>query len=296
MKPATYSYFLKRSTLISIILFSVLNATFSQEKAQTGYAPVNGLKMYYEIHGDGQPLVLIHGSFMTINTAFNALIPALSKHRKVIAVELQGHGRTADTDRPFSFESMADDIAELLKYLKIESADILGYSLGGAVALQAAIRHPEAVKKLIVISAAYKSDGWAPQTRAIFPMIRPEIFEGTPLKKEYDSIAPDPKHWASFVYKLKELEVKPFDFTAENIKAIKSPALIIAADGDGVLPEHSVEMYRLLGGKYMIDFGPTPSTQLALFPGSSHISVMMHPDWLLSMLTPFLDASLKRRP
>jgi pimeloyl-ACP methyl ester carboxylesterase len=295
MKFANTSYPGLRSILITIFLFSSLMASFAQQKSKSGYAPVNGLKMYYEIHGEGQPIVLIHGSFMTINTAFAGLIPELSKTRKVIAVELQGHGRTADTDRPFSFESMGDDIAELLKYLKIENADVLGYSLGGAVALQTAIRHPESVKKLIVISAAYKSDGWTPETGAILPMIQPAMFEGTPLKKEYDSLAPDPKYWPKFVNKLKELDVKPFDFTAEKIKGIKSPALIIAADGDGVLPEHAVEMYRLLGGKCMIDFSAAPATQLALFPGSSHISVMMHPDWLLSMIKPFLDASLKKK-
>lgn len=280
---------------VGFIAFLFLsNLLFAQIKVRTGYAPVNGLKMYYEIHGDGQPIVLIHGSFMTINTAFSALIPELSKTRKIIAVELQGHGRTADIDRPFSFESMGDDIAELLKYLKIENADILGYSLGGAVALQVAIRHPEVVKKLIIISSAYKSDGWTPQTRAILPMIKPEMFAGSPIKKEYDSLAPDPKHWAQFINKLKELEVKSFDFGAEKIKAIKSPALIMAADGDGVLPEHAVEMYRLLGGRYMIDFSPAPPTQLALLPGSSHISVMMHPDWLLLMIKPYLDAPLKK--
>ena len=294
LQSTTCFSLIKKTIFIIAILFLVIGNSYAQVKPKTGYAPVNGLKMYYEVHGEGQPLVLIHGSFMTINTAFGAFIPELSKNRKVIALELQGHGRTADIDRPFSFESMADDITELLKYLKIESADVLGYSLGGAIALQVAIRHPEAVKKLIIISSAYKSDGWTPETRAILPMIQPEMFEGSPIKKEYDSLAPDPKHWSKFVNKLKELNVKSFDFTAEKIKAIKSPALIMAADGDGVLPEHALEMYRLLGGKYMIDFSPAPATQLALLPGSSHISVMMHPDWLLPMIKSFLDTSLKK--
>jgi pimeloyl-ACP methyl ester carboxylesterase len=116
------------------------------------------------------------------------------------------------------------------------------------------------------------------------------MFEGSPIKKEYDSLAPDPKHWSQFVNKMKQFVSTPYDFTAQKIKAIKSPTLIITGDGDGVLPEHAVEMYRLRGGGYMVDFGPAPNTQLAIFPGTSHISVMMHTDWLLSIIPPFLDA------
>jgi pimeloyl-ACP methyl ester carboxylesterase len=266
--------------------------SFGQENkpAQTGYAPVNGLKMYYEIYGQGKPLVLLHGAFNTINLAFGQLIPELSKNRKVIAVEFQGHGRTADIDRPFSFESLADDVAALLKYLKIDSADIFGYSMGGVVAWQLAIRHPQLVRRLVIASAVYKYEGWTPETRAILPTLTPQMFEGSPIKQEYDRLAPDPKHWSQFVNKMKQFVTTPYDFTAEKIRAIKSPTLIITGDGDGVLPEHAVEMYRLRGGGYMVDFGPAPNTQLAIFPGTSHISVMMHTDWLLSIIPPFLDA------
>jgi len=249
-------------------------------KVDSGYAPVNGLKMYYEIHGEGMPLVLLHGAFNTINLAFGTLIPELEKNRKVIAVELQGHGRTTDIDRPFSFEFMADDIATLLKYLKIDSADVFGYSMGGGVAWQIAIRHPQLVRKLIIASAVYKYEGWTPETRAILPTLTPQMFEGTPLKTEYDRLAPDPKHWSEFVNKMKQFVSTPYDFGAEKIKAIKSPTLIISGDGDGVLPEHAVEMFRLRNGRYMVDFGPAPKTQLAIFPGTSHIGVMMQKDWL----------------
>ena len=266
--------------------------SFSQfaKPTQTGYAPVNGLKMYYEIYGEGKPLVLLHGAFNTINLAFGQLIPELSKTRKVIAVELQGHGRTADIDRPFSFQSMADDVAALLKYLKTDSADIFGYSMGGGTAWQLAIRHPQLVRKLVIASAVYKYNGWTAETRAILRTLAPKMFEGTPLKTEYDSLAPDPKHWSQFVNKMKQFVTTPYDFGAEKIRAIKSPTLIITGDGDGVMPEHAVEMFRLRNGKYMVDFGPPPNTQLAIFPGTSHIFVMMHPEWLLSMITPFLDA------
>jgi pimeloyl-ACP methyl ester carboxylesterase len=274
---------------IFFAIFSCLLTTqsFSQKK---GYAPVNGLKMYYEVHGSGKPLVLLHGAFNTINMAFGMLIPELSKTRQVIAVEMQGHGRTADIDRPFSFQSMADDVAALLKYLKIDSADIFGYSMGGGIAWQIAVRHPQLVRKLIITSAVYKYEGWTPETRNILPMLTPEMFEGTPIKTEYDSLAPDKKHWTQFVNKMKQFVSASYDFGAEKIKVIKSPTLIISGDGDGVLPEHAVEMYRLRGGGYMIDFGPAPKTQLAIFPGTSHIFVMFQTNWLLSMIQPFLDA------
>ena len=184
---------------------------------------------------------------------------------------------------------MADDVAGLLKYLKTDSADIFGYSMGGGVAWQIAIRYPQLVRKLVIASAVYKYEGWTPETRAILPMLSPEMFEGTPLKTEYDHLAPDPKHWPQFVNKMKQFVTTPYNFTGEKIKAIKSPTLIITGDGDGVLPEHAVEMFRLRNGKYMLDFGPAPVTQLAIFPGTSHIFVMMHPEWLLSMIQPFLD-------
>ena len=204
-------------------------------------------------------------------------------------MEMQGHGRTADIDRPFSFESMADDVAAALKHMGIDSADVLGYSMGGEIAWQLAIRHPKAVRRLIIVSSVYKYDGWSAETRNILPMLTPEMFEPTPIKTEYDRLAPDPKHWKQFISKMKQFVTTPFDFGAEKIKAIKSPTLIIAGDGDGVTPEHAVEMYRLRGGKYMIDFGPVPTTQLAIYPGASHISVMMQTDWINSIVTTFLD-------
>ena len=285
--------------LMFTIVYSLSVVTFSQNQInntltpkEKGYAPVNGLKMYYEIYGEGKPLVLIHGAFMTINTNFGDMIPELSKNRKVIALELQGHGRTADIDRPFSAETMADDVAALLQYLKIETADIFGYSLGGEVALQMGIRHLQMVRRLIVVSAAYKSDGWTPQTRAVFPLLKPEFFTGTPVKKAYDSLAPDPKQFPELVNKIKIMSTTPFDFTDEKIKSIKCPVLIMIADGDGVLPEHALALYRLLGGDYMMDFGPIHKTQLAIFPGSSHISIMMHTEWMLPMMNAFLDAKM----
>jgi len=293
MKKISLTKVLKGAMVLAVLFSCFLGNSFGQ--AKTGYAQVNGLKMYYEVYGSGKPLVLLHGAFNSINLAFSQLIPALSKTRQVIAVELQGHGRTNDIDRPFSFEAMADDVAALLKSLKTDSADIFGYSMGGGVAQQLAIRHPSLVRRLILTSTVYKYEGWTKETRAILPMLTPEMFEPTPIKTEYDKLAPDPKHWKDFINKMKKFVTTSYDFGADKIKAIKSPTLIIAADGDGVSPEHAVEMYRLRGGGYMIDFGPMPATQLALFPGTSHISVMMQTDWLVSMINPFLDTPLQQK-
>ena len=284
---------MKKITAITTLIISLVANCVGQSK--TGYADVKGLKMYYEVHGTGKPLLLIHGAFNSINTAFTQVIPELSKTHEVIAVELQGHGRTNDIDRPFSFESMADDVAGLLKFLKKDSVDIFGYSMGGGVAQQIAIRHPSLVRRLILTSTVYKYEGWSAETRAILPMLTPEMFEPTPIKTEYDKLAPDPKHWKDFINKMKKFVTTPYDFGADKIKAIRSPTLIIAADGDGVTPEHAVEMYRLRGGGYMVDFGPIPAAQLALLPGSSHISAMMQTEWLVSMITPFLDKALQQQ-
>ena len=292
MKKISATAVLKRIIALTAILVCLMPTVFGQ--AKTGYAQVNGIKMYYEVHGAGKPLVLLHGAFNTINTAFGQIIPALSKTRQVIAVELQGHGRTQDIDRPFSFETMADDVAALLKFLKTDSADIFGYSMGGGVGQETAIGHPEVVRRLIITSSVYKYEGWSPETRAILPMLTPEMFEPTPIKQEYDKLAPDPKHWKEFINKMKKFVTTTYDFGADKIKAIRSPTLIITGDGDGVLPEHAVEMYRLRGGSYMVDFGPMHTAQLAILPGSSHISVMMQTDWLVSMVVPFLDASLQQ--
>jgi len=290
-----YSKPIAAFAMVCVMSIGIINTIFAQDKTnknpgvQSGFAPVNGLKMYYEIHGSGKPLLLIHGSFMNIPTAFGSMIPELSKKRQVIAVELQGHGRTADIDRAFSYESMSDDIVGLLKYLKIDSTDVLGYSLGANIALLTAIRHPEVVRKLVIISGAYKSEGWYPETRAIFPMLSPQMFEHTPIKTQYDSLAPDPKHFADFINKMKQLEIKEYDFGADKIKSMKSPVLMIIGDSDGVQPEHAIEIFRLRGGGHMGDLGNMSNSQLVIFPATTHVGVMMHPDWLLQIVPPYLD-------
>jgi pimeloyl-ACP methyl ester carboxylesterase len=211
------------------VVFSllVLGATvgYAQQKPATpktlkssGYAPVNGLKMYYEVHGDGSPIVLLHGSFMSIDLNFAQLIPELSKKHKVIALEMQGHGRTSDIDRDYSYTALASDIDGLLKHLKIDSAHVLGYSLGGTVALELAIKYPTRVRSLVIISSVFRLDGWIPPARDLFPTIKPEFFENTPLKSEYDRLAPDKSHWKDWVNKMIASESVPLTSVLKTSK------------------------------------------------------------------------------
>src|SRR5688500_881257 len=171
----------------------------SKKPSESGYAEVNGLKMYYEVYGKGKPIVLLHGSFMNIPLNWSHIIPLLSKDRKVIVTEMQGHGRTRDIARKFSYEAMADDVSGLLKHLKIDSADVLGYSMGGGVAFQVAVRHPEQVRRLVVLSGTYTHDGWWPEVEAMYATFTADMFKGTPIQKQYDSLGHDPARFQEFV-------------------------------------------------------------------------------------------------
>src|ERR1044072_3351760 len=177
--------------LLSMLVTTFLSGVAAgQQKPVTGYAPVNGLKMYYEIHGSGEPMVLLHGAFMAISGDWNDWINELSKTRKVIAVEIQGHGRTADIKRDISYENLADDVAGLLDYLKIPSADIIGYSLGGGGAMQCGIRVPKNVRKVVTISATFRQDGMVKEGLDAFPKLSPEMFKGSPIEIEYKKLSP----------------------------------------------------------------------------------------------------------
>jgi pimeloyl-ACP methyl ester carboxylesterase len=260
------------------------------------YAEVNGLNMYYEIHGKGEPLVLLHGAYMTID-AMGEVVPELAETRQVIAVELQGHGRTADIDRPLSYEQMADDTAALLRHLGIEQADVFGYSMGGGVALQVAIRHPEVVRKLVVVSASYTSDSMHPELLEMIPTLTPEAFAGSPIEEAYLRTAPNPHDFPMLVAKLKRLDMEPFAWPPEDIRGIAAPTLLIVGDSDAIRLEHAVELFRLLGGGVMGDLTDLPKSQLAVLPGTTHFvppgsGVLDRADWLLPMIGEFLDAPL----
>jgi len=256
---------------------------------RSGYADVNGLKMYYEIHGTGQPLVLIHGGLSATETSFGKLLPELAKTRQVIAVELQAHGRTADIDRPLRFELMADDTAALLAQIGIAQADILGYSIGAGVALQTAIRHPERVRKLVLISVSYKTEGMYPEMLAGMDFVTPEALAGSPFAEEYARLAPRPEDWPQTIERVKELDRQAQDWPAEQIRALQAPVLLVIGDSDIIRPEHAVEMFRLLGGGVPGDIAGLPKSQLAILPGTTHVTVVYKAQWLASMITEFLD-------
>jgi pimeloyl-ACP methyl ester carboxylesterase len=278
------------AALMCMISISVFAQTPGKTLKSSGYAPVNGLKMYYEIHGEGKPVVLLHGSYMNIDMNWSELIPRLAKTRKVIALEMQGHGRTNDVNREYSFEGLADDVAGLLKFIKIDSADVLGYSLGGTVAYALAIRHPKVVNKLIIVSSAFRYDGWTAASREIFQSMDAKFFEATPIKTEYDRLSPDKTHWKEFTTKMIAFDKKTYDLGAANIKNIKSPLLLISGDNDGVDLNHIAEMYRLAGGGVMADMVGLPKSQLAIIPGMSHVTLMMQTDKLADIIVPFLNS------
>jgi pimeloyl-ACP methyl ester carboxylesterase len=265
----------------------------AQTAPQTGFAPVNGLQMYYEIHGSGHPLVLLHGGFGTIETEFGPMLPILAETRQVIAVELQAHGHTADVDRPLSFAQMADDVAVLIEHLGLKHSDIFGFSLGGGVALQTAIRRPELVDKLVVASAPYRRDGWYPEVLAGMASMSAEgaaeAMLGSPMHEAYVSRAPKQEDWPTLVAKLGQLLGEDYDWAAD-VTAIKAPTLVIVGDADSVRPAHAVELFELLGGGVPGDFAGLPNARLAVLPGTSHFGVLASSDQLLPILTAFLDA------
>lgn len=277
------------NTKTALLLITLINFAGVYSQTEKSYASINGLKMYYEVHGQGKPIVLLHGAYMTIGLNWSELIPELSKTRKVIAIEMQGHGRTNDIDRPFSYEAMADDVAKLLKHLKINKVDVMGYSLGGTVAFQLTIKNPEMVNNLIIISSVFKYDGWIPQMHEVLASLQPEFLDATPLKAEYDKIAPDPKHWHTFVKKLTDFDTKKFNLGEANVKAMKAPVLFIMGDNDGVDLNHTAEMYRLTGGGVFADMTGLPKSQLAILPGQTHVTLIMQTQKIATLVNSFLS-------
>jgi pimeloyl-ACP methyl ester carboxylesterase len=246
----------------------------------SGYANLHGLKMYYEIQGAGRPLVLLHGGLCTIDTCFGKLRPLLTKNWKTVAVELQGHGHTADVDRPLSFEQMADDAAALLRQLKIEKADFLGYSVGGGVALQIAMRYPELMRKLVVIGTIYSNDGLIPGLLENFKTMKPEDIPAV-FREAYAKEAPDPKQWPTLVSKVMKLGLEFKGLRPEDVQSIKIPILVMIGDADIVRPEHAVQMFRLF-----------PHAQLAVLPLTDHFSPVTRADWIAPMIETFLNAPM----
>jgi pimeloyl-ACP methyl ester carboxylesterase len=256
------------------------------------YADVNGLKLDYEIHGSGRPLVLLHGGLGAIEM-FGANLPALAKGRQVIAVDLQGHGRTADIDRPLSVELMADDIAALIKQLGFERADIMGYSLGGGVALQTAIRHPEVVGKLVIVSTPFRRNGFYPEILGMQAQVTAAAAEGmkqTPMYQMYASLAPRSQDWGRLLDKIGAAMKVDFDLS-KQISGIKATTLIVAGDADIFPSAHAVEMFGLLGGGKRDggwDGAGRPKSRLAILPGDTHYTIFNDPA-LVATAIAFLD-------
>lgn len=267
-------------------------ATQAAEPAGRGhghYADVHGLRMYYEVHGHrrGQPpLVLLHGAFSAIGTSFEDVLPGLARKRQVIAIEQQAHGHTADIDRPLRTELMAGDTLELLRQLGVRQADFFGYSLGGAVAQEIAVRHPERVRKLVVASVTFDVNGVHPGVHEATAQLRPEQLEGTQWHQEYLRIAPRPQDFNILVERVKDWDAHTVSYAPDVIRALPDPVLVIIGDADVVRPEHSVEMFRLLGGAAL---GRPSNSELAILPNTDHPTVVDRADLLLPMIQRFLD-------
>jgi pimeloyl-ACP methyl ester carboxylesterase len=268
----------------------------TQIDVQSGYAPVNGLQMYYEIHGnaaaDQPPLLLLHGGFLSIATSFGQILPQLAATRQVIAVEQQGHGHTADiVDRPLSFAQMAQDTVDLLDQIGVPTADFYGYSMGAAVALTIGVNHPEKVNKLVLQSIGLNNEAFHPgQVEAMLSMT-PDMLRPSPFYEEYARINPHPENFDLLVAKVQAYVRANQTFSPAAIRAMRAPVLTIMADSDVFLPEHGVEVHRLTGGGVNGDVVGLPKSQLAVLPGSTHVSMASKVNLLMAMVPQFLDAA-----
>lgn len=256
-----------------------------------GYAPVNGLKMYYEVHGSGKPLVLLHGGAGSTEM-FGPLLPSISEGRQLVLADFQCHGRTADIDRPLGYELMADDIAGLVRYLKLGKVDLMGYSLGGGVGLRLAIQHPDIVDKLVLISTPFSRDGWHPDVREAMSLGSPEVAEAmkrSPMYQAYERVAPRPQDWPVLFAKLAGLLQQNYDWS-EEVREVRAPVMLVVGDSDGVRPAHAVEFFQLLGGGTEDagwDGSKMSRTKLAILPSVTHYNIIGSAA-LASTVKPFL--------
>src|SRR5438477_5925021 len=276
--------------LRSIVAASLLLSAAAVVGAQTtGHrVPVNGMRMYYEVSGTGEPLIVLHGAYMNIPT-MGAIIPRLARTHKVYALEFQGHGRTTDIDRPITYQNLADDVAAFMNAVGLQKADIFGYSMGAIAGLQLAIRHPAKVNKLVFAGGAYDFEGWQPEFKAMIPKQTVEMMLQTPFAKEYPKLAANPKGFPELARKVIALQNEPMAWESD-VRALKLPVLIIGGDADGATLEHYVQMFRLLGGGAMGDMGKAlPASRLAIMPATSHTAIITQTDLLLA----FIESSLK---
>lgn len=264
---------------------------------QGKYANINGLNLYYEIHGNGQSLILLHGGFGSTGM-FDEIMSLLSKNRQVIAVDLQGHGRTSDIERPLRCESLADDIAALIQRLELKNSDVMGYSFGGTVALRTAIQYPDVVRKLVVVSAPFKRTGMYSEILADMDKhgLDAEVMKNTPMYQSYAKIAPRPQDWSVLVAKMVEWQRRDYDWSREVTK-MKMPVMIVVGDADIIKTAHAVEFFELLGGGQRDagwDKSGMPNSRLAILPATTHYDIFSSPA-LAAAVIPFLDAPMPQK-
>jgi pimeloyl-ACP methyl ester carboxylesterase len=249
---------------------------------------VNGMEMYYEVSGEGDPLIVLHGAHMNI-VSMGEIIPKLAESHKVYALELQGHGRTTDIDRPITYEALADDVAGFMDAVGLKRADIFGYSMGGVAGLQLAIRHPDKVDHVALASIAFDAKGWQPAFSVLKDNMTVDMFLSMPMAETYKDLAANPDGYPALVEKLIALEHEPLGW-AEEVKGVTAPVLVISGDADIATLEHTVELFRLLGGGVMGDMGePLPAARLAILPASSHTAVIGQIELLHNIIEPFFE-------
>ncbi|MCT7374558.1 alpha/beta fold hydrolase [Chelativorans salis] len=260
---------------------------FAQSEPTGARVEVNGMQMYYEVSGKGDPLIVLHAAHTNI-LSMGEIIPKLAEMHKVYALEFQGHGRTTDINRPITYQNLADDVAAFMDAVGLEKADVFGYSMGGVAGLQLAIRHPEKVNKLAAASIAYDSEAWQPVFQDLKQQMTVEMFTAMPFADDYRKLAPNPDGFPALVEKLIALEHEPMAWE-EDVKALETPVLIITGDADIATLEHSVSLFRHLGGGVMGDMGqPLPASRLAVLPATSHTAVISQVDLLHGVIEPFL--------
>jgi pimeloyl-ACP methyl ester carboxylesterase len=249
------------------------------DEPKRAFAEINGLRLYYEIHGGGtrRPLVLLHGGVLTLDMMFGPLFPTLAADRPVIAPELQGHGRTADTDRAMSFDQLADDVAGLLAHLGIEEADLFGFSLGGLTGWSLVMRHPKLVRRMVVASADYRGGREAAPDEVPAPMPTEADFQA--MRDAYEAVAPDPSHFEAFAQKTSTMVHHYRGWTADDLRTIEIPTMVVVGDNDFIRVSDALEAAELL-----------PRGELAVLPGTTHMDMTRSPERLLAMIVPFLDA------
>jgi pimeloyl-ACP methyl ester carboxylesterase len=275
-----------RTALIASVLLAA-RCDAPDAQAVGNRVQVNGMQLYYEVSGRGEPLIVLHGAYMNI-PGMGAIIPKLAQTHRVYALEFQGHGRTTDINRPITYPNLADDVAAFMDALRIPKADVFGYSMGAEAGLQLAIRHPQKVNKLVVASGAYDLAGWQPEFAAAIPQMTVEMIVALPFAADYRKLAPNPDGFPELARKLIALEKEPMAW-GEDVKKMTAPVLIISGDADVMTLEHSVALFRLLGGGAMGDMGkPLAASRLAVLPATSHTAVIGQADVLLAFIEPFL--------